>query len=285
MHNELLEWLNHPPESAWAYLLADNSACDGDWLAKRVDGAPQRRGPLVRKLERTQLAHEPLWGRIEDDEEGAVAPLLIQWQDGQKNAAFLTDLLVASQGKCALSLLYSREPLPVVAARLCLRAEISLLGDEYLLRYFDARILLELMSFLKPEQRASFTAMTEGWRYRDRDDQWQNLPCAAFSPQESNLPLEFDEAQQQAMLQIGSADRIDSAMSRLLEESPLDSLSPGERYQWIKARQDDAMQYQIVEHSGQLHFCLHALQLGDDFHHDSQWEDTIAKFRVPQVTA
>jgi len=45
------------------------------------------------------------------------------------------------------------------------------------------------------------------------------------------------------------------------------------------------MQYQIVEHSGQLHFCLHALQLGDDFHHDPQWEDTIAKFRVPQVTA
>ena len=284
MHDETLEWLNHPPESMNAYLLVDNSACDGDWLSQRAEGKPRRRGPLVKRLERVHLPHEALWGRMADDEESTVAPILIQWQEGEANGAFLNELLSMTQGRSALSTFYSPEPLTVVAERLRLRAHVSLMNDDYLLRFFDTRVLVELMPCLTPEQQMSFTAMSGGWRYRDRDDQWQSLNCSGFDPLDKDLPLELDDAQQNVALHIGGVDRIESALALILDENPLDSLAPGERYQWIKARQEDAIRHQIVEHSGQLHFCLHALKLGDEFHRDPQWQSAVAKLLTPQVT-
>lgn len=283
MHDETLDWLNHAPELMNAYLLVDNSACDGDWLSPRAEGKPRRRGPLVKRLERVHLPYEALWGRMADDEESAVAPILLQWREGEANGAFLNELLSMTQGRNALSMFCSPEPLQVVAERLRLRAHVSIMNDDYLLRFFDTRVLVELMPCLTPQQQMSFTAMSGGWRYRDRDDQWQSLNCSGFDPLDNDLPFELDDAQQNVALHIGSADRIESALARVLDENPLDSLAPGERYQWIKARQEDAMRHQVVEHSGQLHFCLNALQLGDDFHRDPQWQSAVAQLRTPQV--
>ena len=223
-----LERLDHAPEGAWAYLLIDNSAYDGQWLTSREENAPTRFGPLVSKLRRSQMPFAALWGNLDEPPESAAAPLLIEWQTEKRSLDFLNYIQSAGSGKCALSILYSAEPLDSVVKRLRLRTQISLMGDNYLLRYFDTRILYELLPCLTPQQAQSFISLALAWHYLNRDDEWKTLPAAA-DLHDDGLPLELDAAQQEEFLRIGSADRIEAAMSQLLDDSPLDAQSPGER--------------------------------------------------------
>ena len=259
-----LDLLDHAPDGAWAYLLIDNSAYDGEWLTRREENAPTRFDPLVSKLRRSQMPFAALWGDLDEPRESATAPLLIEWQTEKRRLDFLNYIQSAGSGKCALSILYSAEPLDSVVKRLRLRMPIALMGDNYLLRYFDTRILYELLPCLTPHQAQSFTSLALAWHYLNRDDEWETLPAAAADLHDDGLPLELDDAQQEDFLRIGSADRIETAIGDLLEDNPLEALSPGERYQWIRARQQEAIRHQLVEHNGQLGFCLQGLQVGRD---------------------
>lgn len=281
----LLELLDHCPADTTAYLLIDNSAYDGVWLAQQTEHMRIRPcfGPLVHRLKHSRMPSATLWGRLDDPEESAVAPLLIQWISGERGRGLLDHLQSQPPGKCALSVLFSAEPLGALAERLRLRTQVSVMGEDYLLRFFDTRILVELWPHLTPQQREVFTALADAWHYCDRDDQWGNLCCTA-DPHDQYLPLEFDDAQQDKVFRIGSADRIEAAIDRFLEDNPLEQMTPGKRYQWITERQYDASGYRIVEHSGQLHFCLHALQLGNDFHRAPEWASALKQLASPKTS-
>jgi Domain of unknown function (DUF4123) len=273
------------PEGAWAYLLIDNSAYDGEWLTRREENAPTRFGPLVTKLRRSQMPFAALWGNLDEPPESAAAPLLIEWPTEKRGLDFLNYIQSACSGKCALSILYCAEPLDSVVKRLRLRMSISLMGDNYLLRHFDKRILYELLPCLTPHQAQSFISLALAWHYLNRDDEWKTLPAANTDLHDDGLPLELDDAQQEDFLRIGSADRIEAAIGDLLlDENPLEGRAPGERYQWIRARQEDAASHQIIEHSGQLQFCLHALQAGDNFHRETECERVLNQLKAKQAT-
>lgn len=171
----------------------------------------------------------------------------------------------------------------VLLQSLRIRTRISVMGDDYLLRYFDTRVLAELTECLTPGQHRSFLSLASGWHYRDRDDLWQSLACVP-APSDPFSPLELNDGQVEAVLHIGSADRIDSALNRLLDDNPLDRLTPMQRHEWIRARQKDASHQQIVEHSGQLRYCLMALQAGEQFHRDPEWEEALSQLRTAQAT-
>ena len=279
-----LERLDHAPDGAWVYLLIDNSAYDGEWLTRREENAPTRFGPLVSKLRRSQMPFAALWGNLDEPRESAAAPLLIEWQTDKRRLDFLNYIQSAGSGKCALSILYCAEPLDSVVKRLRLRMSISLMGDNYMLRYFDTRILYELLPCLTPHQAQSFISVALAWYYLNRDDEWKTLPAVAADLHDDGLPLELDDAQQENFLRIGSADRIETAIDDLLEDNPLEAHSHGERYEWIRARQEDAARHKIIEHSGQLRFCLHALLSGDDFHRDPECEHVLNRIKAKQTT-
>ena len=286
MAPNLVELLDHRPADTTAYLLIDNSAYDGVWLAQQTEDLKirSRFGPLVNQLQRSRMPSATLWGRLDDPEESAAAPLLIQWTSEKRGRGLLDHLQSQPSGKCALSVLFSTEPLGTLAERLRLRTQVSVMGEDYLLRIFDTRILFELLPQLTPQQREAFTALAGAWHYCDRDDQWVSLRCTA-GPHDQYLPLEFDDAQQDAVFRIGSADRIEAAIDRFLEDNPLEKMTPGERYQWIAERQYDASTYRIVEHSGQLHFCLHALHAGNDSHRAPEWASTLKQLASPKISA
>lgn len=284
MKTTLPELLEHPPEGSCAYLLLDNSAYDGDWLARRPEGAPSRFAPLMRSLQRSRMACRAVWGDLDDPKQSAASALLIQWSAEENGLELLSHLLSARPGKCAISVLHSTEPLDTLVKRLHLRTQISLLGGDYVLRYFDTRILHELLPCLTPHQTQSFTSLALVWHYLDRDDQWQTLHRAE-DLHDQDLPLELDDIQQDAVFRIGSTDRIDAALTQLVDNNPLESCSPGERYRWIRERQHDALSHRIVEHSGQLHFCLYALQEGEAFHQQPEWESAVQQLRSSQATA
>lgn len=253
-----LELLKQSPEGLCAYLLIDNSAYDGEWLASRGESAAQRHPPVISALTRSGLPPILLRGSLEDNEESAVAPLLLQWQDTPAGMEVLRCLEALPRGRCALSILYCAEPVDTVAERLRQRMHIALMGEAYLLRYFDTRILHELIPCLTPEQAASFSSLAAVWHYRYRDDEWETLPATVDQYHEA-LPLELDGAQCDAFLRIGSADRIEAAIGGFLDDSPLDQIAPGERYRWICARQQEAMRQGVVEHVGQVNYCLQVL--------------------------
>ena len=281
----LLELLDHPVAETTAYLLIDNSAYDGVWLAQQTEDVKIRSsfGPLISRLKYSGIPSATLWGRLDDPAESAVAPVLIQWTGEEYGRLLLEHLQSQPPGKCALSVLSSAESLDTLAKRLRLRTQVSIMGDDYLLRFFDTRILFELWPHLTSQQREAFTALAHTWHASDRDDRWISLCCSA-GPQDACLPLELDDAQQDKVFRIGSADRIEAAIDRFLEDNPLEQMTPGKRYQWITERQYDASGYRIVEHSGQLHFCLHALQLGNDFHRAPEWASALKQLASPKTS-
>jgi hypothetical protein len=256
-----LELLKQCPEGLCAYVLIDNSAYDGEWLAARAENAARASPPLVSALTRSGLPLILLRGQLEDEEAAAVAPLLMEWQDTPAGMEVLRRLDALPRGRCAQSILYCAEAVESVAERLRQRMSIALMGDDYLLRYFDTRILHELAPCLTPEQAASFSSFAALWHYRYRDDEWTTLPVAV-GPGREMLPLELDDAQREAFLRIGSADRIEAAIGGFLDDNPLDQITPGERYRWICTRQQEAMGQGIVEHVGQVSYCL---QVFDSF--------------------
>lgn len=285
MAPNLLDLLDQLPADMSAYLLIDNSAYDGVWLAQQTEDLKirPRFGPLVNQIKRSRMPSTTLWGRLDAPEESAAAPLLIRWTSEKRGRGLLDHLQSQPRGRCALSVLFSTEPLDTLAERLRLRTQVCVMGEDYLLRFFDTRILIELWPHLTPQQREALTALANAWHYCDRDDQWGSLRCTA-APHDQYLPLELDDAQQEEIFRIGSADRIEAAIDRFLEDNPLEQMTPGERYQWIKARQYDASGYRIVEHSGQLHFCLHALQLGNDFHRAPEWASALKQLASPKTS-
>jgi hypothetical protein len=259
----MLELLNSPPLGHKAYLLVDNGAYDGEWLAARPEGAPAKLPPLIARLRRSGLPHQALWGQLDDPDESAVAPLLVEWNGSAGGETFLRLLDNATPGRCALSLLYCAEPSQRVAERLRKRMDLPLMGDNYLLRYFDTRVLPELMACLSPKQASSFVSLASAWYYRNRDDQWQALPSgdeALLGLDDEGLPLELGAAQCDAFLRIGSADRLEAAIAKIVgDDNALSQKAPGERYRWLRTRQEEAEGENIVEHDGQLQYCLRAL--------------------------
>lgn len=244
-----------------AYLLIDNSAYDGDWITDRPATAVTRFAPVVHQLKGSDLPHVALWGSLDDPHASAVVPLLVEWRHSLLGPSVLRILETASPGKCALSILHCAEPLDIVAERLRLRLRMPLMDGDYLLRFFDTRILHELMPCLSPAQAASFSSLAAAWHYRNRDDHWETLP-ASDDRHDEGLPLQFDSAQCEAFLRIGSADRLEAAIGELLRDNPLNGKTPGERYRWIRARQHEAERQGLVEHTAQLPFCLQALSEG-----------------------
>jgi len=129
--------------------------------------------PLVK---RSRLPHCALYAATPaaDEETLCVSPLLVEYREEEQTT--WDRLLAKTNGKPALSLIATPEPLAEIAQRLAPWCIVDAAGYPLALSFADTRIMPALFATLTPSQRAQLCGPMVHWQYVARDARWESLP-------------------------------------------------------------------------------------------------------------
>lgn len=165
---------------------------------------------------------------VEDGE--SVAPWLIALdRPGQPDLLERTvDIAMRAP---AVTWIASDLPARELLQRLQSRVDVALRqGDSLLLRYYDPRLLGELLGCLKAKQREHFLAVGQRWMVLDRDFTCHSFECTASTENDPLVELlQLDDNQEALMVEISEASR---ALVLVEEVTPgaLAAVPPQHRY-------------------------------------------------------
>lgn len=219
------------------YLLVDNSALDGQWWLARPDGAMNAYGPWVQQLNLHGFSWRTLLGDHEQPRHVAAVPLLVSWDFANPlTEVYARAVFRQAALSHALQWVVSPQPAAVVAARLAARLSVNMAGSAYVLRYFDNRVMAEWLPCLNAAQRQAFLSVAVSWHMVDRDGVWQTLETC-FSEEDTPSPFAWalEEAQEKALLDIGTVDRVMSYVEETLGETWMPGQAPSARYATLAA--------------------------------------------------
>ena len=195
----------------------------------------------------------------------------------QRMAAWLTRW---QYGNC-VSFIESQLQMDILATELKARSD-ALLPDDMpvVLRFFDGRVLLTLLTVLHPEQRTIFLAFALRWAAADRRGKLVLLePQQRATSTRFAGPIEFDVAQQSAMIDAGEADAIIDVLLNQNDDR-LMSMLPPQQHECISNALAHAREFGITLLNEQVSFCSLSLELGERFYEERPWAET-----MPQVAA
>lgn len=109
-----------------------------------------------------------------DEEALGLSPILVEYRAQAREA--WNALMSKTDGKPALSLILTPEPLSEMAARLTPWCVVDADGHALALSFADTRILPQLFTTLSPLQLAQFCGPALHWQYVARTGTWESLP-------------------------------------------------------------------------------------------------------------
>lgn len=161
--------------------------------------------PLLKRSAR--LPHVALYAGTPgaDDEVLCLSPLLVEYREEQQRA--WDRLMAKTDGRPALSIIATPEPLDALARRLAPWCVVDAAGYTLALSFADTRILPELFNVLTPHQRAQLCGPMLHWHYVARDASWAALPLAVSeTPAAGRVVL--DEKQCAQLTDAAEADNV-----------------------------------------------------------------------------
>lgn len=197
----------------------------------------------------------------------------------------LKELLIASRWASALSVLVSPLPYEELCRRLHRRCDVRLPDDcDYVLRYFDPRILPVLLGALEPHQYSAFVGMCRHWAYLDREGRWIEVEGAHVLEHDPAclMPLQLDERQQGILIDANTADAV-LALLREQEQPALQALNPAQQHARVSEGVARASELGIVAPLDQAAFCSLALTYGPEFHLQEPWATHLRAVRLGQA--
>lgn len=259
--------LNQYPQSDW-YALVD-AAQIADY-AKSIRRAP---------LKNTQ--HVSLFSAIrpeaKDTDAGAgAAPYLICLGKGTSAEHAIAYTIRKAMETHAISWLASPLPMLELARRLGWRTEAKLSGNmEMLLRYYDTRVLPNVLSVLTPDQAAIFSSIADAWWYVDRDSRLCSCACTFAENDAVASPIAFSQSQEDMLTDLAFPDTVLAH----LQESQHDLISRlgrGEQHAFIKRQIARTRALQLNTMAEILACCVIALVEGEENLEDMSMKERVS---------
>lgn len=164
-----------------------------------------------------------------DEETLALSPLLIEYRTNARQA--WETLMKKTDGKPALSVIATSEPLDALAYRLAPWCVVDAAGYSLALSFADTRVLPELFKVLEPEQRDQLCGPMLRWQYVTRDAQWASLPLTRNDVPATDKVI-LDEKQCTQLTDSSEADNVLFQLSSV-SASAVDCHSPAQAYALI----------------------------------------------------
>jgi hypothetical protein len=140
-----------------------------------------------------------------DEETLAISPILVQYETEGRHTWDM--LLKKLDGKPALSLIVTPEPLQQLTERLLPWCVVDAADHTLALSFADTRILPELFNVLTPQQLEQFCGPALVWQYLARNAEWIELPL----PEDEGPPavdVRLDEQQCAQLIASAEADHV-----------------------------------------------------------------------------
>lgn len=254
-----------PRHGRWLYLLADAAARPG--LAHRQ--ALQWTGPAIDLL---TLA-EPHWSQtaapvlLEAPRQPFSALQLARWR------RFGGDMQYAN----ALTLIESELRLEALAGKLAERLRVQLAdGSSMLLRLFDNRILLALLSVLSTPQVDALLAPGSAWHFAARDgaNHVARRPGDRDAAPVSPYRLQLSSDQEERLLKLSEPDSI-TGMLLQQGNAALMAMRPHEQHAAVASQLQAASEWDIDQPADRAAFVALGLQLGEGFDKRAPWAEAL----------
>lgn len=157
-------------------------------------------------------------------------------------------------------------------------------GKEFLVRFFDGRVLPLLSAVLTPAQRAGFLAVGRDWWYIDADQVWQSASLTAPMIDPYSPPLQLDDAQRRALFSDTYPYYLIDHFT-LTDKELLDRVPARDQYRFLRQCMRNGEGYGIHEGKKIAMVCTWALLLGENFHLDPVWQARLSDFATGRRTA
>lgn len=202
-------------------------------------------------------------------------PLLLLIDEQQNDA--LEWLFEQSRNGYFLSWMSSRLPFTELRDHLSslLDVEIEDAGN-WVMRYFDTRILPVWYSVLTGEQKAQVSSPIQVWGYIDRYGQAQHIKGAGQDAAPPSKTFKLIQTQERVLLDAAYPDAILEQLHNN-ENADLSALAKVQQYAFVAKQIKKAQtQYQIEATPDMVLFCTLALAEGNDFDMKSPYQAILA---------
>ncbi|HRP73549.1 MAG TPA: DUF4123 domain-containing protein [Xanthomonadaceae bacterium] len=157
-------------------------------------------------------------------------------------------------------------------------------GKEFLVRFFDGRVLPLLVNVLTSAQRHAFEAVGHRWWFVGPDLSWQSLTLTAPDPDPHSSPLQFSDAQRRQLIDDTYPYTLIDHFA-FSDQELLDRVPPRDRYRFFRKCFRLSGQYGIRDGKRIVMVCTWALLLNEDFHLDPAWHLRLEDFAAGRRTA
>lgn len=241
---------------------------------------------LVENLKRLNIAWLSLFSGEQNAGALEVAPILfeIASRETWNEKAILKWICNNCSFTSVVIIMTSPLSMKELASRLSTRLDARLSGPvDIILRYYDARIFEALVKILSPEQRVGFLNPATAWWYIDREGEPKFVQSTFCLVEDLTAPLEFDEAQENALVYESEPDRI----AHLLRETvPVEfgKLTAAHGNDFIKKNIATAKFWNLTSTRDVATYCALGLVYGEDFGQLKQWREALAEVKSGRLT-
>ncbi|MTW11044.1 DUF4123 domain-containing protein [Pseudoduganella eburnea] len=189
-------------------------------------------------------------------------------------------------GQHSFSLLMIATPLePQVLAKSLAKRMDGILseGEEIVLRFFDTRVLPQLLEVMNEHEQRIWLSVATGWWYSNRDGTTAHI-SSEFQPQDAHLaPQLISDEQLSYLLEASEIDQIAYLLeSNLLEQ--FHRMCPIERYRLLQSKITAARALRLANLGDLALFCGLAFLHGAQFDTQAPWCDILARVRDGELT-
>ena len=157
-------------------------------------------------------------------------------------------------------------------------------GKDFLVRFYDGRVLPWLLNVLTLEQRRDYLALGDAWWFVSHNLTWLSADLSTPDNDPFQPPLHLDDAQRRQLIDdtypYTLIDHFVFTDRELIERIPAD-----DTYRFIRKYTRLAEQYGIRDGKRIVMVCTWALLAGEDFHLDPVWQKRLKDFAIGRRTA
>ena len=269
LESALLDEIKQYEDGYW-YILIDSA---------QLPDLPQaiKRGPL-RHLPRVSL-FDTLYrhGQDRGAQVGADAgPYLFALSPSEFQEPALDYTLDKALETYGVSWLVSPLPMSELALRLAKRTEAKLTENmEVLLRFYDSRVLPNVIAVLTTQQADIFSSISHGWWYADRDESLRSCRCQFKQDDPFHHPLEFSQEQENALTELAFPDTVLEQLQHN-QSDLVGRMNRAELHAFVKRQIVNTNALGLDSMPDILAYCVLALLKGEDDLVQMETEDKIA---------
>ncbi|OWW22375.1 DUF4123 domain-containing protein [Noviherbaspirillum denitrificans] len=254
-----------------------------DWYAL-VDAAQIADfGKSIRRAPLKSTQHISLFNAIRPetrntDAGAGAAPYLVSLGKGPSAAHAIAYMVQNAMETHAISWLASPLPIQELARRLGSRTEAQLSGNmEVLLRYYDTRVLPNVLSVLTPGDAAIFSSIANAWWYVDRDNRLCSYACNFTENDAFVPPIAFSQSQEDMLTDLAFPDTV-LAHLKESQNDLISRLGRGEQHAFVKRLIARTRALQLNSIAEILTCCVIALMEGEESLEDMSMKERVSSF-------